>query len=67
MGTVNDILNTKGRDVCSIGPDMMVYDAVSLMAEKEIGALLVMDGEKLAGGMIKAPKMNSEQCHKKYG
>ena len=49
MSTVNDILNSKGRDVCSIAPDKMVYDAVSLMAEKEIGALLVMDGEKLTG------------------
>lgn len=49
MSTVNDILNTKGREVCSIAPGQMVYEAVRLMAEKEIGALLVMDGEKLAG------------------
>jgi len=25
------------------------------------------DGEKLAGGLIKAPKMSSSECHKKYG
>lgn len=49
MSTVNDILNSKGRDVCSIAPDKMVFDAMRLMAEKEIGALLVMEGEKLTG------------------
>lgn len=49
MGTVVEILNTKGREIWSISPDRMVYEALSLMAEKEIGALLVMEGEQLAG------------------
>jgi CBS domain-containing protein len=49
MGTVDDILRAKGRDVWSISPDSMVLAAIRMMAEKEIGALVVMDGEKLAG------------------
>jgi CBS domain-containing protein len=49
MGTVDDILRAKGRNVWSISPDSMVLAAIGMMAEKEIGALVVMDGEKLAG------------------
>ena len=49
MGTVVDILNTKGRQIWSISPDRTVYEAIRLMADKEIGALLVMEGENLAG------------------
>ena len=49
MRSVNDILNSKGRDIWSVSPDDTVFDAVRLMAEKGIGALLVMDGDKLAG------------------
>jgi len=49
MKTVKAILNSKGRDVWSVGPEDSVFDAVKLMAEKSVGALLVMDGEKLVG------------------
>ena len=49
MAKVREILNVKGRDVWSIEPDASVYDAMRLMADKGIGALLVMEGEKLAG------------------
>lgn len=49
MAKVRDILNVKGRDVWSIEPDASVYDAMRLMADKGVGALLVMEGEKLAG------------------
>ena len=49
MGTVNDILNRKGRDVWSVPPDWMFFDALRLMAEKDVGALLVMNGDKLVG------------------
>jgi len=49
MRTVRDILETKGHDVWSIGPSALVYDAMKLMADKEIGALLVLEGAKLAG------------------
>lgn len=47
--TVSDLLDAKGSDVWSLGPDASVYDAVVQMAQKGIGATLVMDGEKLVG------------------
>jgi CBS domain-containing protein len=47
--TVARLLSTKGHDLWSIAPDATVYDAIALMAEHGIGALLVMDGEQLLG------------------
>ncbi|MFS8137928.1 MAG: CBS domain-containing protein [Thermomonas sp.] len=49
MHTVRQLLETKSPDVHSIGPDAPVIDAIRLMAERRIGALLVMDGTNLAG------------------
>ena len=49
MKTVEQILDTKGSDVWSITPDASVLEAIKLMAEKEVGALLVMTGEKPVG------------------
>lgn len=47
--TVRGILNAKGRAVWSVTPDSTVYDALTLMAEKDVGALLVMAGDDLVG------------------
>lgn len=49
MSTVQQILDEKGNDVYAVDPDDMVFDAVKLMADKGIGAALVMDGDKLVG------------------
>ena len=49
MRKVRDILETKGRDVWFIEPGALVYDAMKLMADKEVGALLVMENATLAG------------------
>jgi CBS domain-containing protein len=49
MKTVRDILDAKGRDVWHIGPANSVFEALRLMAEKEVGALIVMDGAKVIG------------------
>lgn len=49
MKKVNDILDAKGHKVWTIRPDASVYDAIQLMAEKKVGALMVMDGNKLVG------------------
>jgi CBS domain-containing protein len=49
MKRVRDILEVKGREVWSVEPGVTVFDALKLMAEKEIGALTVMDGERLVG------------------
>jgi CBS domain-containing protein len=48
-GTVGSILNQKGRQVYSIHPDATVFEAIRLMADKNVGALLVMSGEQLLG------------------
>ncbi|HEY5728287.1 MAG TPA: CBS domain-containing protein [Acidimicrobiia bacterium] len=47
--TVAQILAVKGRDVWSIPADTTVYKALQVMAERGVGALLVMDGERLVG------------------
>ncbi|HEY1234373.1 MAG TPA: CBS domain-containing protein [Candidatus Binatia bacterium] len=49
MKTVRDILEAKGRAVWSIDPASSVFDALTLMAEKEIGALVVLDENRVAG------------------
>ena len=47
--TVRHLLEQKGRNVWTIGPDAIVLDAVAKMADKDVGSLVVMDGEKLVG------------------
>ena len=49
MRTVQQLIETKGGEIFSIGPDAPVLDAIRIMAEREVGALLVMQGAKLAG------------------
>lgn len=49
MKLIRHLLDAKGRDVTSIGPDQSVLDAIMKMAEKGIGALMVLDGGTLAG------------------
>lgn len=49
MVTVNQCLQNKGRAIWSIGPNLSVYDALQMMAEKDIGALLVVEDDRLAG------------------
>jgi len=49
MKTIRQLLQAKGGAVHSIGPDARVIDALKMMAEKEIGALVVVDNGKLAG------------------
>jgi len=49
MRTITQLLEDKGREVMSIGADASVIDAIRLMAERGIGALLVMRGEAVEG------------------
>jgi len=49
MIAVRDILQRKGNQVWSVAPDSTVYDALMLMAEQNVGALLVLDREKIVG------------------
>ncbi|MEJ0032534.1 MAG: CBS domain-containing protein [Bacteroidota bacterium] len=52
MGKVNNILEGKGsrkNTVFSVPPTTIVYNAIEIMAEKNIGALLICEGDKLVG------------------
>jgi CBS domain-containing protein len=49
MKTLKQLLEAKGGNVYSITPDARVFDALKLMAEKSVGALIVMEGGRLAG------------------
>lgn len=49
IGTICQILNQKGASVWSISPDATVFEAIQMMADKNIGALLVTDQGKLVG------------------
>jgi len=49
MRTVRQLLNVRGRNVWTIAPDATVYDALKLMADKEIGALVVVEAGQVAG------------------
>ena len=49
MTIVREILETKGKDIWSISPSATVFEALKLMAEKNVGALVVSDKEKVAG------------------
>ena len=44
MRRLKELLAAKGSEIWSIRPDQSVYNAIHLLAEKEIGALAVMDG-----------------------
>ena len=50
MKNVRDVLNAKGNsDTFSISPNDTVFDAIKLMSEKGVGALLVTDNDDLVG------------------
>ena len=52
MSTVKNLLDEKGRNVWSIDQDATVYDAVALMAEKNVGALVVTSSESSLAGIL---------------
>jgi len=49
MVTVRDLLKTKGGDVWSISPDTTVIDTLKMLADKDVGALLVTSAGKMVG------------------
>jgi CBS domain-containing protein len=48
-GTISEVLNNKGAHVWTISPNATVFDAIQMMADKNIGALLVTEADKLVG------------------
>ena len=49
MATVESILKKKGNAVYSVKPEATILDALKLMTEKQVGAVLVMDGDAVKG------------------
>ena len=49
MNTIGQLLESKGKDIWSIVPNATVFEALRVMAKKNVGALLVIDKEKLVG------------------
>lgn len=49
MKTISQLLQAKGREIHSIAPDTRVFDALKLMADKNVGALVVIESGRLAG------------------
>ena len=49
MKTVKQLLDAKGTETCCITPDKTVFDAIKLMAEREIGALVVTEDDSVVG------------------
>jgi CBS domain-containing protein len=49
MQTARDLLREKGTQIYSTSPDATVYEALQQMAEKNLGALIVFEGERLVG------------------
>ena len=48
-GTIDALLNHKSPMIWSVAPDATVFDAIRLMSDRNIGALLVMEGKRLVG------------------
>jgi CBS domain-containing protein len=46
-----EIVEKKGTQVWSVGPETMVFDAIQLMAEKNVGALVVAENDRMVGLM----------------
>jgi CBS domain-containing protein len=70
MATIRHILKHKGDIVWSVNPQTKLSDAIKLLAEKNIGAVIVLDGEKIVGifserdfarEIAKAKKFNPDQ------
>ena len=49
MKTVAQLLEVKPSGVISVGPDLPVIDALRVLADRDVGAVLVMDGSRLVG------------------
>jgi predicted transcriptional regulator len=50
---VSDILKSKGSNVYSVAENITVYEALKIIGEKNVGALMVMEDERLKGIILK--------------
>lgn len=49
MTTIRQLLDEKGGELVTIDPDAKVFDAIKTMADRNVGALVVMEGGRMAG------------------
>jgi CBS domain-containing protein len=49
MKRIDRLLESKGREIFHVSPDASVYEAIEVLANRGIGALLVMEGDRLVG------------------
>jgi CBS domain-containing protein len=52
MNTIRDLLEAKGHEICSVSPDDTVFEALKLMADMNIGAVLVIDDSGHLAGIL---------------
>lgn len=66
LTTVRDILRSKGTDLWFVSPETQLIDALKLMAKKNIGDLLILEGGKITGIISERDLVRkiaqSEQC-----
>ncbi len=48
-GNIGAILNEKSREIFTVSPNQTVFEAIQILAQRNIGALLVMEGDNLVG------------------
>jgi len=66
MKTVHEMLREKTSDIWSVIPETTVYDALRLMAEKEIGAVVVLEKGNLAGILSERDYARKVVLHGKF-
>jgi CBS domain-containing protein len=49
MRPIKQLLDGKSRDIISVSPNASVFDALKILADTDVGALLVMDGDRMVG------------------
>jgi CBS domain-containing protein len=63
MTLLRDIIQRKGGDVFSVEPDVTVFEALKLMADKNIGAVLVCEGDKVQGILTERDCIRRVELH----
>jgi CBS domain-containing protein len=66
MKTVKQLLSVKGGQIYTIRPDAKVYEALELMADKDIGALVVTEGSRLVGVISERDYARKVRLHGKW-
>jgi CBS domain-containing protein len=66
MKTVKQLLSVKGGHIYTIQPDAKVYEALELMADKDIGALVVTEGSRLVGVISERDYARKVRLHGKW-